>query len=154
MRLLLTLITIFSFLAILASGAYYGYGYGIEIFQQAVDDAQAQLNESAPMGTQATIDKFYYEKNFQSIAVKYHIGDELGVIDEVSYATILIPSMEVNETAYSELTFPDESYEELPAMLLTDDGDAVKTQAITYAIISLSMFVGSILVKSIFFKKQ
>lgn len=154
MRLLLTLMTIVSFLAILASGAYYGYGYGVDLFQKAVVDAQEQLDENAPSGTQATLDTFYYEKNFQSIVVKYRYGDDFGIFEDVQYARVLIPSLEVDQTAYNELTFPTESYELLPEMILTDDGPQIMNQSVTYAIISASVFVGSILFKILFFRKK
>src|SRR5690606_23755447 len=136
MRLLLTLLTILSFLSLLASGAYYAYGYGVEYFQQAVNDAEEKLEDDAPIGTHVTLESFYYAKNFQSIAVKYTYGDEFGFVEDTMYATILIPSMEINYTAYTEGNFPSESYELLPEMLLTDQSEVVKQNAITYAIIS------------------
>lgn len=154
MRLILTLVTILAFLAILASGAYYGYGYGVDLFQKAVDDAQEQLDEEAPIGTFATLDTFYYEKNFQSIVVKYRYGDGLGFFEDVQYARVLIPSMEVDQMAYNEFTFPAESYELLPSMFLTDDGPEIMSKSITYAIISASVFVGSIVIKALFFRKK
>src|SRR5690606_36354925 len=114
MRLLLTFVTIIAFLAILGSGVYYGYGYGVDLFQQAVSDAQDQLDQNAPSGTNATLDTFYYEKNFQSIVVKYRYGDDFGIFEDVQYARVLIPSLEVDQTAFNELTFPEDSYEVLP----------------------------------------
>ncbi len=154
MRLILTLTTILGVLALIASGLYYGYGFGVKIFQEKIAEAQENFDQNAPIGTHAELTNIYYAKNFQSLVVEYHFGDDLGVFDEVMYAKITIPDMTVDEDAYDENSFPEEDYELIPEMILTDDGDVVMTKAITYAIISVIVFVGSIVVKALFFKKR
>ncbi len=168
LRLLMTLVGIVAFFAMVAFGGFYAYGaYGAPLLNEQIqkfeDQIEEDLEEEHP-GADITIDieEVFYklEGGLPVIAFEVSALAELNNVvleDTTTYAVVEIMSVVTGNpdfTTYEASEWDDmvDDFTIAPSYIF--DGAEAKAKAMTYLIISASVFVGSIVVKIVFLRKK
>lgn len=148
MKFLLGLISFFGFLALLASGAYLGYGVLIEDLNKKLDVEVQKVEESLPPLEQALVNEIHVEnmfiaKNFSNLA--FNLVFDKGIVSESKkYGS---PLMNIKDFEEIE-SFDSTKYYEV-SFIVKDNPETVKADAITFLVISLSTWIGFWILKKL-----
>ncbi|HLT00362.1 MAG TPA: hypothetical protein VK005_02620 [Acholeplasma sp.] len=141
MRSLFTFISVLGLLALIGSGLYYGYGFGLQYVHEQLDAVEAQIEEAVEeelLGLESvdvTFTKFYFANNFSGFAMEVDVDHSI-TLDETRYVTLSM-SFEYEEVASIDAN----SYVDITEFI-TMDPLAVQSQAIAYAIMASAIWIG------------
>lgn len=167
-RLIMTLVGIVAFFAMVAFGGLYAYGaYGTPLVEAQIANVEQKIEENLEeehpgADVVVNIEGIFYKLEGIKPIVVFEVDATAtlgGVLQEdtTQYIqfdlTSIISGTEefevLDETEWNELKA---DFKVAPELLF--DGEKAKSTAITYLIISGAVFVGSILVKVIVFRKK
>jgi len=152
MRGLLTLFSVLGFLALIGSGLYYGYGMALQYGHETIAELEATLEEEINdellvLNAEVTFSKIYVAQDFSHFGFEVQVELDIQP-DEVRYGKLQIADMSFEEVDSLDVAlYTDVSF------VLTQDPLTVQGEAITYAIVSLAVWIGFWILK-VFFPKR
>ncbi|MBN3490417.1 hypothetical protein JV173_02695 [Acholeplasma equirhinis] len=142
MRGLFTFISVLGLLALIGSGLYYAYGFGLQslngMLQEASESIAEEIEEENSIeGVEVSFSHFYLTQNFQFVVIQIDLAHDSLPDGEIRFATLSIPAFQFNEVS----AINPASFKELTPYLAMDPVE-VQSSAIAYAAISAAVWIG------------